>query len=74
MPVAVHEYSHFLFSQMPAARFQKVRDNVLGVSDARPSMERLGAWSLFNEALATAICALMKTFAHEPLARGSGTI
>jgi len=27
-----------------------------------------------DEALATAICALMKTFAHEPLARGSGTI
>jgi hypothetical protein len=54
LDVAVHEYSHYLFSQVPAARMTIIRENIVGGS-GETSLNRLGAWNLFNEALATAI-------------------
>jgi hypothetical protein len=56
MPVVVHEYVHYLFRRMPRERFAALHARVLGADSApHRSLERVGAWNLFNEALATAI-------------------
>ena len=55
MPVVVHEYVHYLFRSMPAKRYAALHARMLGTDGAHRSLERVAAWNLFNEALATAI-------------------
>lgn len=52
LPIAVHEYTHYLFARRSPEAMARLQRRML---DAAQDVDGIGAWNLLNEALATAM-------------------